>query len=120
MYDGSLVNCGSRASGVSGGRGYETGGKNIYNARTQHFSIFLNTMATKCRCECDAFGDYSTFFLKCFLNITGTRVTQANNSSNNIDVHENASFELVIVFSVLPACIAKNEGGATPAIQNNL
>lgn len=41
-------------------------------------------------------------------------VTKANTTSNAMDVHEKASFELVIVFSVLPPWMARNDGGATP------
>lgn len=48
--------------------------------------------------------------------MTGISVTKANRTSSTIEVHENASFELVIVLSVLPAWIARNDGGATPTI----
>lgn len=63
---------------------------------------------------------HSTFFLNCFLKITGTSVIQANTTSSNIEVHENASFELVMVLSVLPAWMARNDGGATPKKINEL
>lgn len=46
---------------------------------------------------------HSTFLLNCFLKITGTSVIQANTTNSNIEVHENASFELVMVLRVLPA-----------------
>lgn len=46
--------------------------------------------------------------------MTGTNDKQANTANNSIDCIENASAELVIVFNVFPAWMAKNDGGATP------
>lgn len=46
--------------------------------------------------------------------MTGTNDNDANAAKISIDCIENASDELVIVFNVLPAWMAKNDGGATP------
>lgn len=46
--------------------------------------------------------------------MTGTNESKANTANSSIDCRENASDELVIVFNVLPAWMAKNDGGATP------
>lgn len=67
-----------------------------------------------------SFIHYSTFFLNCFLNITGIKVINAKTISRIIELQENASWELVIVLSVLPPCIAKNDGGATPRKENHV
>lgn len=59
---------------------------------------------------------YSIFVLKYFLKMTGNIVILAKMVKYTIDTHENASRELVNVFNVFPAWIAKNDGGATPKI----
>lgn len=46
--------------------------------------------------------------------MTGDKESTANTPNNNVDRSEKASDELAIVFSVWPAWIAKNDGGATP------
>lgn len=46
--------------------------------------------------------------------MTGTKENKANTPNSSVDRNENASDELVIVFNVCPAWIAKNDGGATP------
>lgn len=48
------------------------------------------------------------------MSTPGTKDKQAHSVKTPIDVHENASLELVIFCSVLPACIASTDGGATP------
>lgn len=58
--------------------------------------------------------NYSTFFLKYFLNITGNNDIKANNVNTNIEVVDIASRELVNVCKVFPACMARTDGGATP------
>lgn len=50
--------------------------------------------------------------------MTGTKVTKENTPSKIIERNENASDELVIVFKVWPAWIARKDGGATPGIKN--
>lgn len=56
---------------------------------------------------------YSTFDLKYLLKITGANESIEKANSMTIELHENAIDELVILYSVLPASIARNDGGAT-------
>lgn len=56
---------------------------------------------------------YSTFDLKYFLKITGAKESIEKANSITIEVQENAIDELVILYSVLPASMARNDGGAT-------
>lgn len=46
--------------------------------------------------------------------MTGDKDSTAKTPNNNVDRSEKASDELAIVFSVWPAWIARNDGGATP------
>lgn len=58
---------------------------------------------------------YASFLcLNRFLSSPGRREAQAQNIRTPIEVQENASLELVIFWSVLPAWMAITEGGATP------
>lgn len=43
-----------------------------------------------------------------------------NTPNKSIDLMENASDELVMVFSVCPAWMARNDGGATPTTENKI
>lgn len=56
---------------------------------------------------------YSILDLKKRLKITGTSAIKENPNSNENDVQLKASEELVILYKVLPAWMAINEGGAT-------
>lgn len=58
---------------------------------------------------------YSNFDLKYFLKNTGVNAKTEKIPNKRVDCHENASAELVIWYKVLPAWIAMNDGGATPA-----
>lgn len=57
---------------------------------------------------------HSNFSLICLLNTTGTRESSAKTISKIMLFIENASVDDVNLFNVCPACIATNEGGATP------
>lgn len=57
---------------------------------------------------------YSTFDLKYFLKITGDNDSKEQTDSIKVDWNEKLSLELVILCSVFPVWIAKNDGGATP------
>lgn len=59
---------------------------------------------------------YWSFCLNCFLKMTGDKESTANTPNNSVDRREKASDELAMVFSVWPAWIAKNDGGATPVV----
>lgn len=56
---------------------------------------------------------YSTFDLKYFLKMTGAKAKVENAKSITMELQENAIDELVILYKVLPASIARNDGGAT-------
>lgn len=49
--------------------------------------------------------------------MTGAKDSKENTPNKSVDFNENASDELAIVFNVWPACMAKNDGGATPVIE---
>lgn len=54
------------------------------------------------------------FFLNLFFSRPGRSDAQAQRVNTPIEVQENASLELLIFCSVLPAWMAITEGGATP------
>lgn len=56
----------------------------------------------------------SNFSCNFFLNITGSKDITANNASMPIEVHDSMSLDDVSWCSVVPACIAINDGGITP------
>lgn len=57
---------------------------------------------------------YWNFSLNCLLRKIGTSDITAKTPNQNIDVHENALSFADILCRVCPACMATNEGGATP------
>lgn len=57
---------------------------------------------------------YSNFSLNLCFKITGTIEMNANNVKILIEVHDHASLVELSVCIVCPACIATNDGGATP------
>lgn len=59
---------------------------------------------------------YSNFSLSLCLNSTGTRDKTANPASSKTEVMLSVLEELEISWSVPPAWIARNDGGATPKI----
>lgn len=46
--------------------------------------------------------------------MTGSTDKSARNAKTTMDVHDNASDDDVSFNNVVPACMATNEGGATP------
>lgn len=56
---------------------------------------------------------YSIFDLKYFLKMTGASASIENAQSITIEVQEKLIVELVILYSVFPASMAMNDGGAT-------
>ncbi len=57
---------------------------------------------------------YSILFLIKLRSNTGNNEITENKNNKIIDCHENTAVWLVSVFRVVPACMYKHDGGATP------
>lgn len=77
---------------------------------------YMSHLTSICTVRRSFYCTYCNFCLKCFLKMTGLKDNIENTPNNIIERKEKASDELVIVFKVWPAWMAKNEGGATPEI----